>query len=127
MKVIIIGDYYTYSLLNEYDEEFQKLFKVMADFEIDMDRSDDNIERFTRFVSTKCQMDGLNHFTPGAVAALVDYATRLSDEQSKLTAHLKTIGDVISEIQALIRSVHKGKLDVRADAGAFPFLLLSIV
>lgn len=112
VKVIIIGDYYTYSLLNEYDEEFQKLFKVMADFEIDMDRSDDNIERFTRFVSTKCQMDGLNHFTPGAVAALVDYATRLSDEQSKLTAHLKTIGDVIIESDAWA-TYYKAKLVTR--------------
>ncbi|MEZ4528332.1 MAG: methyl-accepting chemotaxis protein [Desulfobacterales bacterium] len=32
----------------------------------------------------------------------------------------KTIGNVIREIQELISSVHKGKLDVRADAGNFP-------
>lgn len=100
VKVIIIGDYYTYAILSEYDEEFQKLFKVMADFEVDMERSKANIEKFARFVSTKCQMEGLSHFTPDAVALLVEHATRLSDDQTKLTAHLKTLGDIIIESDA---------------------------
>lgn len=100
VKVIIIGDYYTYAILSEYDEEFQKLFKVMADFESDMDRSNENIAKFARFVSTKCQMEGLSHFTPSAVALLVEHATRLSDDQAKLTAHLKTLGDIIIESDA---------------------------
>ena len=100
VKVIIIGDYYTYAVLSEYDEEFQKLFKVMADFESDMDRSNENITKFARFVSTKCQMEGLSHFTPSAVALLIEHATRLSDDQTKLTAHLKTLGDIIIESDA---------------------------
>ena len=100
VKVIIIGDYYTYAVLSEYDEEFQKLFKVMADFEVEMERSKANIEKFARFVSTKCQMEGLSHFTPNAVAMLVEHATRLSDDQTKLTAHLKTLGDIIIESDA---------------------------
>ncbi len=100
VKVIIIGDYYTYSMLNAYDEEFQKLFKVMADFDEDMERTDENISKFTRFIATKCEMDNLNHFTPDAVSMLVDHATRLADDQSKLTAHLKTLGDIIIESDA---------------------------
>lgn len=100
VKVIIIGDYYTYSLLNAYDEEFQKLFKVMADFDEDMERNDENITKFARFISTKCEMDNLNHFMPDAVAMLVDHATRLADDQTKLTAHLKTLGDIVIEADA---------------------------
>ncbi len=100
VKVIIIGDYYTYSVLNAYDEEFQKLFKVMVDFDEEMDRNKENIEKFARFVSTKCQMEGLSHFTPSAVAILVEHATRLSDDQNKLTSHLKTLGDIIIEADA---------------------------
>lgn len=100
VKVIIIGDYYTYLILNEYDEEFQKLFKVMADFDVDMDRNNESIQKFARFVTTKCQTENLNHFTPGAVALLVEHATRLADNQGKLTAHLKTLGDLIIESDA---------------------------
>ncbi len=100
VKVIIIGDYYTYSVLTAYDEEFQKLFKVMVDFDVEMDRNKENIDKFARFVSTKCQTDGLSHFSPDAVALLVEYATRLADDQNKLTAHLKTLGDVIIEADA---------------------------
>lgn len=100
VKVIIIGDYYTYSVLSAYDEEFQKLFKVMADFDEDMDRNTENIDKFTRFIATKCQKENLGHFTPEAVAFLVEHATRLADDQSKLTAHLKTLGDIIIEADA---------------------------
>lgn len=100
VKVIIIGDYYTYALLNAYDEEFQKLFKVMADFEETMERSEETIRNFTRFVGTKCRMEGLKHFDRQAVALLVEHATRLSDHQNKLTSHLKTIGDIIIESDA---------------------------
>lgn len=100
VKVIIIGDYYTYSILSEYDEEFQKLFKVMVDFDVEMDRNKENVDKFARFVSTKCQMEGLSHFTPEAVARLVEHATRLSDDKMKLTAHLKTLGDIIIEADA---------------------------
>jgi lon-related putative ATP-dependent protease len=100
VKVIVIGDYYTYSVLSAYDEEFQKLFKVMADFDEDMVRDHENIEKFTRFIATKCQQDNLGHFTPDAVAMLVEHATRLSDNQNKLTAHLKPLGDIIIESDA---------------------------
>ena len=100
VKVIIIGDYYTYAILSAYDEEFQKLFKVMVDFDEDMARNKENIDKFARFVSTKCQNEGLSHFNTEAVALLVEYATRLADDQTKLTAHLKTLGDVIIEADA---------------------------
>ena len=100
VKVIIIGDYYTYAILSAYDEEFQKLFKVMVDFDVDMERNKENIDQFARFVSTKCQMEGLSHFSPPAVALLVEHATRLADDQTKITAHLKTLGDIIIEADA---------------------------
>lgn len=103
VKVIIIGDYYTYSILNEYDEEFQKLFKIMADFDVDMDRNEETIGQFARFVATKCKMDDLKHFSKRAVALLVRHATRLADDQTKLTAHLKTLGDIIIESDAWAR------------------------
>jgi len=100
VKVIVIGDYYTYATLNAYDEEFQKLFKVMADFDDDMERNEENLDKFSRFVATKCQMEKLNHFTPQAVCSLVEFATKLADDQRKMTAHLKPIGDIIVESDA---------------------------
>lgn len=111
LKVIIIGDYYTYSMLSAYDEEFLKLFKIMADFEEELDRTDVHLTQFARFVSTKCQMDHLQHFTKEAVATLVEYATRVADDQNKLTAHLKTIGDVIIEADAWSRYYKRSIVD----------------
>lgn len=96
-KVIIIGDAYTYSLLYQYDEEFRKLFKIKADFDSTINRSHENIEKFARYIATKCERDHLKHFSKTAVAKLIEYGTRLADDQKKLSAHLRTIGDVITE------------------------------
>ncbi|MDP1136845.1 AAA family ATPase, partial [Klebsiella pneumoniae] len=43
VKVIIIGDDYTYNILYNYDDDFRKLFKVMADFDIEMDKNVENL------------------------------------------------------------------------------------
>lgn len=111
VKVIIIGDFYTYSVLNAYDEEFQKLFKIMADFDVDMERNEETINQFARFVATKCKSDDLKHFTKKAVAMLISHATRLADDQKKLTAHLKTLGDIIIESDAWARYYNANLVD----------------
>lgn len=100
VKVIIIGDEYTYYMLNSYDEEFQKIFKVMSDFDIEIDRTPENINKFARFIATKCHFDNLHHFDKEAVAKVIDYANRITDNKEKLTAHLRTISDLVTESNA---------------------------
>lgn len=97
VKVIIIGDYYTYSLLYEYDEEFRKLFRIMADFDIEMDRNEDNIKRFARFISTHCEKEGLKPFDKSAVAKVVEYSSRLAGSQNKLSSRLSKIVGILYE------------------------------
>lgn len=97
VKIIIIGDYYTYSLLYEYDEEFRKLFRIMADFDIEMDRNEDNIKRFARFIATHCEKEGLKSFDKSAVAKIVEYSSRLSGSQDKLSSRLSKIVGILYE------------------------------
>lgn len=97
VKVIIIGDSRTYGLLSVYDEEFMKLFKVMADFDNSFERNGNAEEQMARFIATQCESNNLKHFERGAVARLIDASSRFADDQSKLTAHLKTIADIIIE------------------------------
>lgn len=97
IKVIVIGDGYTYQLLQYYDEEFRKQFKVMADFDIEMDRTDDNTHKIIQFISRHCHEDKLRHFTKDAVARVVEHSSRLADHQKKLSSHLNKLVDLLHE------------------------------
>ena len=45
VKVVMIGSPYLYHLLYYYDEDFRKLFKIKADFDVEMERNDLNCEK----------------------------------------------------------------------------------
>lgn len=97
IKIIIIGDYYTYSLLYEYDEEFRKLFRIMADFDLEMARDEDNIKRLARFIATHCEKEGLKSFDRSAVAKIIEYSSRLAEDQNKLSSRLNKIVGILFE------------------------------
>lgn len=97
LKVILIGDPQYYYLLYHYDEEFQKLFKIKADFDIDMNRTPANTKDYARFVSSVCHNKNLRHFKPGAVAHVVDYGSRMADDQNKLSTMFNKLVEIIYE------------------------------
>ncbi len=97
VKVVLIGDPQYYYLLYNYDEEFQKLFKIKADFDIDMDRTPSNTRDYARFVSSVCSRKKLRHFKPGAVAQVVDYGSRMADDQNKLSTLFNKLVEIIYE------------------------------
>jgi len=97
VKVIIIGDEYTYSLLYNYDDDFRKLFKVMADFDVVMDKNKENIYRMAEFIANSVEENGIRHFDKAAVARVVDYSTRLADNQLKLSTQFNHIIEVLFE------------------------------
>lgn len=100
VKVILIGDQYTYQLLYHYDEEFRKLYKIMSDFDIEMERNDDNILKITQFISKHCEEDHLKPFNKCAVAKIIEFSSRMADDQSKLSSHLNKLVDVLYEAEA---------------------------
>ncbi len=97
LKVILIGDYYTYNILYNYDEDFRKLFKVMADFDIEMKKDDENLMKMARFIATHCKKEDLNHFDKGAVCKVLEYSSRLAENRNKLSSQFNQIVEVIYE------------------------------
>jgi len=97
IKVVLVGAPLLYYLLHSYDEEFPELFKVKADFDIRMERTDENIKDFVSFLCTFCQKENLKHLDSGAVAKLLEHASRLAGDQKKLSTHFGALADVIYE------------------------------
>ncbi len=100
LRVIMIGNPYLYHLLYQYDEEFQKLFKIKADFEMEMDRSAENMAKLAGFVSSSCRREGLKHFDQPAFCRVVEYSCRLVEHQQKLTTRFNEIVELLYEADA---------------------------
>ncbi|HZJ76583.1 MAG TPA: AAA family ATPase, partial [Oscillospiraceae bacterium] len=97
VKVILIGNHYTYSVLYSHDEEFRKLFKVMADFDTEMSRNPENVYKIAQFIATHCKEEGLKHFDKLAVASVVEYSSRLAGDQHKLSSRFNRMVEILYE------------------------------
>ncbi|WP_071393565.1 Lon protease family protein [Bacillus tuaregi] len=97
IKVIIIGSYYLYDLLSTVDEDFHKLFKVKVEFDTVMKKDEENSQKMARFIKNYGDKHGLLPFHRRAVAKIIDYSSRLVEEQSKLTTRFQEITKVLVE------------------------------
>lgn len=97
VKVILIGDDAIYRELYEKDPEFRQLFKVKAEFDIIMERTPENIKVFGSFICMIHQKEGLRPLRADAIAEVIDYSSRLADNQTKLSIRFDVISDVIRE------------------------------
>lgn len=97
IKVVILGDRRLYYLLQEYDPDFGELFKVQADFEERIDRTDENNQLIARLIATVVRKEKLMPFHRGAVAHVIDYASRHVEDAEKLTTHMRSIADLLRE------------------------------
>ena len=96
-KVIIVGNPFLYYLLYNLDEEYRELFKVKADFDSRMDRTNENIHKYASFVATRCKEEKLLPFDRTGVAKVVEVGSRLAEHQNKLTSRFSDIADIIRE------------------------------
>ncbi|HUT14863.1 MAG TPA: AAA family ATPase [Anaerolineae bacterium] len=97
VKVVLIGQPRLYHLLYDEDEDFGELFKVKADFDTEMDRTDENVRDYAAFVCTLCCEEGLKHLDRSALARLVEFSSRLTEDQEKLSTRFGEVSDVIRE------------------------------
>jgi lon-related putative ATP-dependent protease len=97
VKVVLFGDRYIYYLLQAYDPEFCELIKVAADFDVSIDRSPENIQIYAHLVGTLIKKQELQAFDKDAVGRIMEYASRKMEDANKLSTHMRSIVDLISE------------------------------
>jgi len=97
VKVILVGDPMLYQQLYILDKNFKELFKVKADFDTTMERKKENVQLYASFVCTLCQKEKLKHLDSSGVAKLIEYSSRLVEDQEKLSTSFAEIADVVRE------------------------------
>lgn len=97
IKIILLGDRHTFYTLCQEDPDFNELFKVAVDFDEQIPRNKQNVKLYARLIGTIAGRDKLRPFHASAVAAIIDYSSRLAEDIEKLSMHIRSINDLIYE------------------------------
>ncbi|MFH2041810.1 MAG: ATP-binding protein [Acidobacteriota bacterium] len=111
VKVVLIGDSYIYNILYSQDVDFEKIFKIKAEFDSETKREDDNIVEYATFIRKICDSDNLLPFNKNGMAAVIEYSTRMAGKQSKLSTRFNVLADVIREGSYWAKKGGKSKVD----------------
>ena len=103
MKVILIGNDEIYHMLQSMDEDFTKIFKIKAHFDDKMERTRENIDHYVDFIATRSDKEDLLSFDRSGVAAMVEYGSRMVDDQRQLSTQFGTLKDLTIEADFLAR------------------------
>lgn len=91
LKVIIIGDYESYDILYNSDEDFKKLFPLKAEFSSVVEISDDVIKTVTSEINNKIRKDELLKVTSDGLREIFKYLCRKASCKNKLFVEKYTI------------------------------------
>ncbi len=97
VKVILLGSYEPFRLLQLADAKFNKIFKVRADFDHEADLTRENQLKYARFIARACQDEGLLAFTPCGVSAILEYGSRLVENKEKLSLRFGRVMGILKE------------------------------
>ncbi len=113
VKVVMIGDSHVYNLLYHLDQDFKKIFKIKAEFDSEMNKDKKTIMDYAAFIKKITEDDNLQPFDKEGIAAVIEYSTRISGRQKKLSTRFNIIADVIRESSYFARK-NKKKLVSRS-------------
>lgn len=96
-KIILIGSNYIYSILSAYEDDFNKIFKVKADFDYEMIRTEKSLNEYAMVIKKLIAAENLLEFDKSAIAKIAEYGARYAGQKNKLTTRFAYIADLIRE------------------------------
>ncbi|MBI9073701.1 MAG: AAA family ATPase [Melioribacteraceae bacterium] len=96
-NVILIGNNYIYSVLSNHEDDFNKIFKVKAEFDYEMDLNDKAIIEYAQIIKKLIENEGLLEFDKSALSKIVEYGARYAGQKKKLTTRFAYIADLARE------------------------------
>lgn len=97
VKVVLLGDAEIYYTLQDYDQEFTELFRVLADFDRHLDKTDSNLIAFGQLIRQRADKYNYPEVSDEAVLELVRYALRRGEHKHKVSANIVQVNDLLDE------------------------------
>ncbi len=112
VKVVMIGGESSYDILYQADPDFQKLFKIHAEFDSSMPLDDAGLVDYAHFARRVCEDEGLASLSAGGLAALIEQGARAAEYRDRLTTRFGMIADILRETD------YRARLGGAVEAGA---------
>ena len=97
VKVVLFGDRELYYLLSAFDDDFGRLFKVQADFDDTIARSEDNDRAYAGLVAAIVARHELKPVDAAGVARIIEEGARMAEDREKLSIEIGRIADILRE------------------------------
>ncbi|WP_416372689.1 Lon protease family protein [Acinetobacter schindleri] len=97
IKIVLLAEPEIYYEILELEPELGSIFKIRADFTDTLQRNDKNEQAYMQLIADYVQADKLLPFDRSALAALLTDSSRQAEDQSSLSLHALTLGDLIRE------------------------------
>lgn len=103
VKVILIGSREIYYQLQEWDPEFNELFRVPVDFDNFIPRNSETVDNLILRIKAYGDDKGFRALTRAALERLVEFSLREAEHQSRLSAQVIKVFKVFAEADFLCR------------------------
>lgn len=103
VKIILIGTNIAYSILNSNDNDFNKLFRIKAEFDHQIENEKENLQKILGFIAHYITKNSLLHITRNGIIEILRYASRLAENRAYLTASMNKILEIIDLASVLAR------------------------
>ena len=104
IKLVLIGSRNVYYLLQEYDEDFNELFRTLVDFDSEIPRTDEHIHAFSRLLKSRIDEQGYAEISNTGITRLVEHSSRLAEDQQYLTARIGDLFELMAEAEFIRKS-----------------------
>lgn len=97
VKVILIGDASLHYLLQTQDPDFRELFKVAAEFDDRLERTQEAHQKFAELLSAMVENEKLMPLHRSAVARLTDESARHAGDSERMSTQIAPLADIVRE------------------------------
>lgn len=111
LKVILVGSRESYYLLLQQDPEFAELFRVLVDFDEQLDRTDETVTHMAQLVKSICETEKFAEITQQGFVELLGFSARFCGHQNKLTARFGELFELLGEADTIRNQQDDERID----------------
>ncbi|MDX3773657.1 ATP-binding protein [Chromatiaceae bacterium AAb-1] len=97
VKVVLLGSRDLYYLVQEVDEEFNELFRVLADFEHYLSYDELTVQSMSLQIQEQMQQLNVPELTASGLRQLLNFSFRQAEHQHKLSARFADVLELVRE------------------------------
>lgn len=114
VTIALLGDAEQYYLLQRFDPDFGELFKVLAEFESDMPRNEENETLYARLISSMVKEDDLLPLSRDALMKVIEVGARQAEHQNRLSLNAADLKHLLREAHYCATSEQKEQIDAQS-------------